>query len=69
MTHPLISSANANLKYNALLKEAEIHNRLKKEKSDRAGWSAAILTGLGDHLVSAGQKLKGQKSSDANIPA
>ena len=60
MNHPTISAANAQLKYNDMLKEAEIHNRLKKGQASRSDQAAALLSSLGDHLIAAGKKLKGQ---------
>jgi len=60
MNHPIITAANATLKYNDMLKEAEIHNRLKKSQADSSGQATSLLSGLGDRLISAGKKLKGQ---------
>lgn len=60
MNHPIISAANAKLKYDDMLKEAEIHNLLKKGQTGRNGQAAALLSSLGDRLISVGKKLKGQ---------
>jgi hypothetical protein len=60
MNHPIITAANAKLKYDDMLKDAEIHNRLKKNQAGHNGQPGALLSGLGDKLISVGKKLKGQ---------
>ncbi len=60
MNHPIISSANANDRYNGLLQQANSHRQLKKVASNEAGLVTRILASLSDALVTTEQKVASQ---------
>lgn len=65
MNHPVIMSANAQVRYAELLQAAEAHRRVKRLKRSDFGRYARILSSLGDALIALGGWVKMQGATDA----
>ena len=52
MSHPIIMSANAKVRYDALLEAADNHRRIKKLKRNNRGLDTGVASMLSD-IVSA----------------
>ncbi|NIP26318.1 MAG: hypothetical protein GWO38_21460 [Phycisphaerae bacterium] len=65
MSHPAITSKNAEIRYQQLLQEAEAARQYRKIKKN----NPSLLQRTGELLSAAGQKLKAQPQSHSKTPA
>jgi hypothetical protein len=65
MEHPDITSALANIRYDGLLQEAEMHRRIKRlKRSDRAP-HVRVASVIGDALTALGGRIRSQRAATA----
>ena len=71
MSHPILTSSNAEARYRKLLKEAEAERRYRHLLliGQRRGKSPDLLRRIGDFLIAAGRALKTQSQSNSAPPA
>ena len=69
MSHPLIVSANAQMRYGALVQSAEKFRRLKQLQGGRPGLHARILSSLGKALIGLGASAGSRRSASTEAVA
>ena len=62
MSHPLIVSANAQMRYDALVQSAGEFRRLKRLQGSRPGLHTRILSSLGKALIGLGASAGSRRS-------
>ena len=69
MSHPIIVSANAQMRHEALMQAAEKSRRLKRLPGGRRGLHIRFLSGLAKALIGLGGSASSQRSASTKAVA